>query len=410
MGTRKARAAAVAVGLGLCFALVAAAPALAAPGTIEGLVTEVTEGEGQAEVEVCARPATAADPPGRCVLSEDGSGAGPRGHYALAGLDPGSYKLRFQPPPESIYAYQYYSDRVRLAEADAVAVGSGATVAGVDAVLEVGGIVAGKVTDTGGVPLEGVRACVFALREPEFGFHCDRTRANGTYEVFALQSGSYLAYFGAAASRNFFPQYFEGASRPRDAREFPVRGGETTLGIDAALEAGVAITGAVTEAGTGRPLAGIEACALDPVSEAERRCARSGPDGRYELPGLHRGAYVVGFSVARDEGGFVSGEDGFVRQYYEDEASFAAADRIAATVPGLYQDVDAHLVRGAEAFPGRRPAALAPPPVTAQPPPRPPRRRCAGHKRRKRVKGKARCVRVHKRHHRRHRRSGHRHR
>jgi hypothetical protein len=394
MGTRKSRAIAVALGLGLCLALLGAAPALAAPGAIEGRVSEPTEDEGLAEIEVCAIPATPADPPGACVATEDGSGVGPRGHYEIAGLEPGNYKVRFTPPPESQYVYQYYQRKLRFAGANVVEVESEGIAANRNAVLDVGGRAAGRVTDTTGVALNEIEVCIFSPLAPEFGTHCVESLANGKYEVLGLQTGSYLARFAAAPARNFFPAYHGGSSL-FEAEEFFVGAGEETPDVDGVLEAGVAIEGSVSEAGTGFALAGIRVCVLDALTAAEVRCLASGFDGSYEVRGLHRGEYVVGFSVARP--GVLSGEDAFVGQFYDDQPSFAAADRVVANQAGFYRDVDARLVRGPEVLPGRvsAPETTSPPAakpaevLTGSPP-----LRCRKGFKKKLVKGERRCVRV----------------
>lgn len=403
---RKASALVAAIGLVLCMGLVTAAPAMAETGIVEGRVTEPEEEEGQAEVEVCAEPATAADPAGACVKTEDGSGLGPRGHYELA-LEPGTYVFSFTPPEESIYVYQYFFRTLRRDGARPVEVESGG-LRTINAVLDVGGRVSGEVTDTSGIPMAEVKVCIFDTLVPEFGTHCTETPANGRWGMIGLPSGSYAASFTTPEDRNVFPQYFNLSPDLEGASEFVILPGEETTGIDAKLEAGVAIAGAITEAGTDVPLAGIRACALDPASEAAIRCATSEADGKYRISLLHPQSYVVGFSVTGEEGGMPmsSQEDGYVRQYFEDEPSFAAADPINATQPGIYNDVDAHLSKGPEVFPrpssGSGGSSSAGPAVPLSPIVAPRTPRCRKHHRAKAIKGKRRCVKIHKarrRHH-----------
>jgi hypothetical protein len=411
MGISKARATAVAVGLGLCFGLIVVAPAMAAePGTIEGRVTEPEEGEGLFEIEVCAKPATPADPPGACVGTEDGSGLGPRGHFELSGLEAGSYKIAFLPPRDDSekvtyqYVSQYYPHKLTLAAAKSVELEGGA-VKQVNAVLEVGGIVEGKVTSVGGVPLQGVEACVFDELVAEFGIRCAQTQATGLYRIIGLAPGSYKASFEAPESRNLFPQFFSDAGSVAEARDFPVLPGQETLDIDAALLQGSELEGTVLEVDSGLPLEGIRVCALNALTEAEVRCTATDEDGSYRIRQLPPSVYVAAFSVAQILGGIPVGEDGFVRQYYEDQPSFAAADPIDARVPGSYRDVDAHLLAGPEVFP-RPPVASTPEepiatPTAAVPPAAPPAKfRCRKHFRKKLVKGERRCVRVARHHHR----------
>lgn len=384
MGIRKSRAIAVALGLGLCLALLGAAPALADTG-IEGRVLEPTEAEGVSGIEVCAFAQPPLAPSEHCALSEFGP-------YLITGLEQGKYKVHFQPPEGSQYLDQYYSHKSSLAAAQPVEVFADEIRSHIDTVLDIGGSVSGQVTDTGGVPLDKIAVCVFSLPRPDLGSRCDETELSGKYEILGLHSGLYTASFSPAnESRGIFPQYFGGAALPGEADDFLVLAYEETPDIDARMERGVAIEGRVVEAGSGLPLGGIRVCALNAATAAEVRCVPSHLDGRYEIFGLRRGEYVVGFSVARP--GVLAGEDAFVRQYYEDKATFAAADRIGASFPGVFQDIDAHLTRGPEVFPDR---ITAPAPAVARPaePLEAPPKRCRKGFQKKLVKGAKRCVRV----------------
>ncbi len=404
MGTRKAPALAVAIGLALCMALVLAAPAMAETGSIRGRVIEAEEFEGLEGVEVCAEavPPLPVEPP--CVETEGG------GSYEITGLEKGHYRVHFKSPnPE--YIPQYYRHSVLKSTARVLELEEEESKPGIGAALEKGGWVTGTVTDPTGFTLSGIEVCVFATLMPELGPRCETTDKNGQYRIEPLPPGPYTAYFFAPESPDIFPQYFEGEASAEEADEFSVFGYNETAGIDATMELGSTITGKVLEAGTNAPLAGISVCALDAVLGTAMECAVSGGDGTYSISGLEAGTYVVGFSVTEQEGGLpvLSEEDGYVRQYFEDKPSFATAEPIDATVPGVYGEVDAHLLKGPEVFP--RPssgssgsssaaAASASAPIATSPKPL----RCRKHFRAKKVNGKRRCVKVHKKH-RRHRSS-----
>lgn len=396
MGIRKSRAVAVALGLGLWLALLGTAAAMAETG-IEGRVMEPTEAEGISEVEVCAYAQPPLAPSVHCALSEFGP-------YLITGLEQGGYKVHFQPPEGSQYLDQWYSHKSSPAAAQLVEVATDEIRSHIDTVLDIGGSVSGRVTDTGGVPLDQIEVCALSLSRPDADSHCETTGASGKYTIAGLHTGLYTAYFSTDdESRGIFPRYFGGAGRPGEADDFLVLAFEETPNIDARMERGVAIEGRVVEAASELPLGGIRVCALSAATAAEVRCVASRSDGHYEIFGLHRGEYVVGFSVARP--GVPAGEDAFVRQYYEDQASFAAADRIDASVPAVYQDIDAHLTRGPEAFPDRVIAPAPGAPVMGRPvevsvtPPQ----RCRKGFRKRLVKGAKRCVRV------KHRKQGKRH-
>lgn len=388
MGISKARAAAVAVGLGLCFALSAAAPAMAEPGGIAGRVVESEELEGLNGVEVCAEAAFSSSTPLVCDETEGG------GFYEILGLEHGHYRVHFVPVADPRYVAQYYLRTFRIEKARLLEIEEGSVKGGVSAALELGGWATGRVTDGAGNALSDVEVCLSNEVIPELELPCVKTELEGKYVTERVPPGPYRAFFSAPEERGIFPG---------ESEEFVVEGYNETPNVDATLELGVAIEGSVSEAGSGALLPGVRVCALAPGSEAELRCALSGTEGRYAIRGLHVGSYVVAFSVTRTEGGApIEPEDGFVRQYYEDKPSFAEATVLNASAPGNYQDVDGHLTRGAEVLPGTSggsaPPSWVPPGWPGGPANPKPKLHCRKHFRKKLVKGKRRCVRVH--HHR----------
>lgn len=408
MGMRKAAALAAAIGLVLCMGLVTAAPAMAETGSIRGRVVDAEEGEPLNEVKVCAEsvPPQSVEPP--CVETEG------EGTYEISGLEKGHYRVHFEASnPELEYLPQYFLHTVLKSDAKVLELNleeEEEVKRGIGAALEKGGWVTGTVTGPDGSALAGVEVCLVARLLPELAPKCPVTDVAGKYETERLPPGPYTAYFSAPESSDIFPQYFDGAVSAEEADDVFVFGYNETAGIDAKMELGSTIAGRVVEAGSNMPLAGIRVCALDSASGAEVRCAASAADGEYSIFSLHAGVYVVGFSMTGEEGGLpVPGqEDGYVRQYFEDEPAFTAADPIDASEPGVYNDIDAHLAKGPEVFP--RPstgsAGSAPPAVVSTPivVPRPPR--CRKHHRARTIKGKRRCVKIHHAHRRRHHHHG----
>jgi hypothetical protein len=295
-------------------------------------------------------------------------------------------------------------------EAQFVQVQSGAEASGKDATLSVGGQISGTVTDVAdGEPIEGIEVCAPQLDRPtEFGvIHCDKTDGDGEYTVWALPTGQFKLEFGPAIFQreapNYIRLYYPGKSSFAEAEVRAVTAGESSSGINAALQKGIGIAGTVSVAGGGPVDGSPRICALNATSEAIVQCTGVEFDGTYWMPGLPFGSYVVSFAVdVEEEPGLILHPDGFVRQYYNGKPTFAAADRLTSAGPTEFTGIDAQLVRGPETFPDRRPPALPPVQVTLLERPAPKPLHCKKHFRKKFVKGKQRCVKVHKRH--RHRR------
>jgi hypothetical protein len=399
----------VAFGLVLCGAL-GAAPALAATGSIGGTVTDAVSEAGVDDIWICAVQAFPGAGTGCDFTDEDGD-------YTIEGLQPAVYKVVFAQENSLNYLAQWYDGKATREEAVGVAVGDGAAVTGIDAALERGAQITGTVTDVeGGQPIEDVEICanqvdrIFELSVIE----CDRSDADGKYTVQSLPTGQFKLELGPAifsrGAPNYIRQYYPGKPSWSEAEIFSVVAGSAYPGFDAQLQAGIGIAGTVTEAGGGSAGLGPRICAHDASSEEIVQCTGLETDGSYWMPGLPFGSYRVSFAIdVEEEPGLILRPDGFVRQYYKDKPTFGAADVLSSSATTVFSGIDAQLVRGPETFPNRRPPGLPPVVVTLierQPTQMP--LRCRKHFRKKWVKGKRRCVKIHKKHRgQRHRRGAH---
>jgi Carboxypeptidase regulatory-like domain len=394
----------VAFGLTFCLAL-GATPALAATGSIGGTVTDAVSEEGIDGIWVCASQAFPGSGSGCDFTDEDGN-------YTISGLQPSVYKVVFAEESSLNYLAQWYNGKATREEAVGVAVGDGADVTGIDAALETGGQITGTVTDVeDGEPIEGIEICarqvdrIFELSV----IQCDRSDTDGEYTVKSLPTGQFKLELGPAIfsreAPNYIRQYYPGKSSWSEAGLLAVTAGSTYPGFDAALQPGIGITGTVSEVGGGPVGLGPRICAHDAVSEAIVQCTGLEMDGTYWIPGLPFGSYRVSFAIdVEEEPGLILRPDGFVRQYYKGKPTFGEADMLSSAGPATFTGIDAQLVRGPETFPNRR-SPLQPVVVTLIQRPRAPILDCRKGFHRRFVKGKRRCVKVHKRH----RRHGHGH-
>jgi hypothetical protein len=389
------RSTSIAVALMLCGGLLMAAPSVASAGTIDGLVTDDAVSPHLVPgTEVCAHR----DPlivESRCTKSNG------NGYYAIFDLVPGEFRITFRPPAEQNLVAQYFNDALSYSEADLVTILANETVSGIDAKLHEGGTITGTVTEAGaGSPIPGLSVCASSF---DASSGCDLTDAGGNYVITGLAEDSdyqveFNFYTPFHDTLNYLTQYYQGSENHNDWDPVAVTVGETTEGIDAAMKPGAQILGRVLEAGTTAPLDGIEVCALDPggtlAAQEFEQCTFTTATGHYAIRALRAGTFNVVFSRER----FVD-SDGFFPQWYDGATSAAQATPITISPPQTRTGVDARLLSTLDPQ-HRSPRVIV---TLVESPPATPRPiKCRKGFRRKKVKSKVRCVKVHKkRHHRR---------
>ena len=272
------------------------------------------------------------------------------GFYSLTALYPGSYKLyfRFHSGENSSYAPQWYNGQPDADHANSVSVSNGQVTSGIDAALAVGGQISGIVTAAqGGVPLENVLVQVYAASEPAcppaslcssraFAY----TNSSGEYTLTGLETGNYIVSF---SSHDYLTLYYDNRSEWLGADFIHVVLGQTTGNINAALSPAGSITGHVTDADGGAPLAGVHVYAFDNRNAAEvcYDCPsyvsmdQTDATGAYSLSGLPTGEYYLKFET-----------QGYFSSYYNDRAGLFEADPVSVTAPQTTGGIDAALTLG----------------------------------------------------------------
>jgi hypothetical protein len=379
-----------------------AAGEAATPGSIVGRVTAKVGGAAISGVEVCAEPVTSLEPE-YCATTDQS------GDYAIAGVPPGQYKVDFWAQPQG-YVDQFWNGKGLWSEAEAVTVEAGLPRTGVDAQLEVGAVISGRVVAAAtGQPVAGVQVCAASTDETQFG--CARTDAFGTYAIVGLGTGVYEVLFEPTGTgQNLLGQ-------PYELGPISLVAGAQRTGVDAALQPGGQIEGTVRAAATGAPLAGVEVCVTEASSTWPLACLETPASGGYRFLGAWTGSYKVVFSPEAselEEGEFWEiAADGFPTQWWNGQSTFATATPIAIVAPGVASNIDGSLGPGPPAPPASTPSPAPSKPVTTvvKPPPKKKPLQCHKGFAKKKVKGKARCVKRHKprRHHRKHhlKRRGH---
>ncbi len=313
-------------------------------GQVAGTATDAVTQAGIEGLEVCARLRSERSG-GHCART------GQNGEYTIQEVPAGSYIVEFSVPfrggPGSSqddldYAPQYYDGKTAPAEAEEVTVMVEETTRGIDAAMAPGGKITGVVTDAvTHDQVAGVEVCAYRPLEYEPS-RCGLTNADGEYTIDPLVGGEYVVVFTAPSDGplDYAPQYYRDQTSGEQANKVPVTMGETTSGIDAAMQAGGGIAGQVTVAATGSPLMNAYVCvfslvALSAGDEGPERCVQTNANGEYILPQLAAGQDVVEF---HDEFGA-----GFVRQYYDGKSSRAEATPLSVTPGVTITGVDAAL-------------------------------------------------------------------
>ncbi len=332
--------------------------------------------------EVCAS---------RFVESEEGEGereqscdeTGTGGAYSIEALEDGEYEIEFR-PGELPYFGQYREERVTIA---------GGPVSGVDGELTPAAVIAGTVT-AGGPPAQEDRVCAWRLPDAEKGL-CNWTGEDGRYAIRFATPGSFRVEFQATGS--FATQYFDHKRHGPEAEAVSATLGAVHSGVDASLEAGGRVQGTV-RANTGEPLQEILVCAVEALGLEPEACDETGVFGQYSVGPLASGSYKIGFSVelGREFFGeelFLGENDGFQTRYYDEQTSLAAASTIDLLAPGAVTGIGARLFQS-------NPSTAVPPPVVPVLPPQVRRQKrrlhCRRGFRKKRVRGKQRCVKIHR--------------
>jgi hypothetical protein len=373
----------------LCLAALVPALASAAPtGSIEGTVTGADTHEGVEGVEVCAY-ALSLEEAGEeeefwyeCVYT------GFDGKYAIEEVPAGEYEVEFWAEGTG-YISKYYPSNV--------VVGSGPTT-GIDAELDRASVIEGTVTRSSDeAPVEEVEVCAWSIEEEEFG-GCTWTEPDGTYNL-EVEAGEWgVEFWPVWTGQNLTFQYFDHRDRWSEADPVVVGEGEAVEEIDAELDPGATISGHVTSAANGEGLEEILVCAIDATTDELTLCTWTF-EGEYEMPFLPSGQYKVAFSLDRNEWfgvEFFEDADGFPTQYWNSQTSIAAANVLPLGVGQAVSGIDARLGTPS----GGQSAVVVPPAIAPKKTlPHKAKKHCRRGFKRKKVKGKYRCVRRKKHHH-----------
>jgi hypothetical protein len=283
--------------LALALVAIAAVPARGArQGRIAG---HVTDASGRPLGGICATAVTRGD-----VAFPANTDA--TGNYVIS-VPAGTYKVYFMGCKQSRnYTLQWYPNEPSKRTARALRIAAGQRVRGIDARMQVGGEITGRVlTSSGRAP--GPAFMVFAdARGPNeaspMTLASTESAPDGAYMIVGLASGSYLVEFppggtGPAAGHAWYPQQPD----PGHAQWVKVTAGQTTsIGLEI-LELPGAITGRVRDRSCHLVSgATVTAQIREPDGSVYLGNSTSvARDGSYRLGGLARGKWTVSVKVNR---------------------------------------------------------------------------------------------------------------
>jgi len=367
-------------------ALALALPAIgeaSGTGSIAGSVTQKGNGRPLGGVEVCAESMSGG------VGAEFGCGVtGLGGTYKIAGLGTGQYRVEFWARPIG-YVDQIYDGKRPWEEGTPVPVVDGAQTPGINAQLERGATISGTVTAVEtGAPVAKALVCASTSDESEFG--CGVTDSAGSYAIKGLAEGQYEVFFST------YKTGLNLLSQPYELGLITLAAGIERTEVDAALLPGGQIGGTVRAAATGAPLAGVEVCLTEASEAWPFNCLKTAESGGYNFIAVPTGSFKVVFSPEASELSEAEewglAPDGFPTQWWNGQPSFAAATPIALTAPAVVEGIDGSLGPGPVA--AAVTSSSSPAVAVFRPKPKPLKCRRGFVKRK--VKGKARCVKRHR--------------
>lgn len=234
------------------------------------------------------------------------------GTYVIAGLAPGDYHLKFR---SDIYATEFYDDATSLNQGTPVTVTPNTITANINADLEYGTRIAGRVTGMAGLDPMTTMVTLYSSNGTYIGLR--QTTTDG-YVFNDLSPGAYKLKFEHPTYRT---EYYDNATSLGQANAVTVTANNTTV-ADVELIPRTAITGEVRDP-SGELIDGVADPVYITVYASNGQAVgytnvRS--DGTYWIENVWTGQYRLKFSSNRYE-----------TEFYNGKASLAEATQISVT-------------------------------------------------------------------------------
>jgi len=257
------------------------------------------------------------------------------GYYIARGVPAGTWKIHFYASNVGNYVPEFYNNKFAHRDGDTVTVAIGQTIENIDAQLAEGGIITGRVTDGSG---NGIPNVSIQIRDTtNYTFIWTGTDGSGYYTAQGVPAGSWLVFFQCPQTSTFVSEFYNDKLWQSSADLVNVTAGQTISNIDAQLAVGGAISGHVADE-SGNGIYNVNAQVRDANNNVLTGANTDG-SGNYTIYGLTPGAYKIYFET--------NNAGNYVREYYNDKTSLAAADSVTVTAGQTTENIDAQLAAGA---------------------------------------------------------------
>lgn len=263
---------------------------------------------------------------------ENTTTTGADGTYDVGDLPDATYRVRFADYSEdAVYPTEWWEDALDSTTADDVVVGVDETVPDIDAVMEPGGKITGRVTSGAGTPRPGITVEPFRRSGDDWELGTSMvTDAQGDYSLDALIPGTYRLKFIDYAENDWTEEYWDDAATLDLGTDIVVES-EGNATADAVLTNRASVEGVVTEPG-GSPIPGVNVVLYDDGSQIAN--AVTDADGSYRLLELEAGTYRVGFTDPTGD---------HLPEFFDDAAALATSDPVLVPARTFVTGVDAEL-------------------------------------------------------------------
>jgi len=265
-----------------------------------------------------------------------------KGAYKINALPKGTYAISAN---AAGFKSEFYKDKRDLFSADHIAVQEEQNVEGIDLTLAMGSAISGKVIDAESKEpvakaLVSIHVLINSSNRPRVLFNVS-TNERGEYTA-SVPPGFYVV---SAEARGFHKEFFEEQRDFVKAKPVQVFEDKHTTDINFTMDKLASLTGRVTDAASGEPLAGAIVTAFQEHSLTDALIskdvlrlpfvAKTDENGNYKMEGVRSGKYFV-TAVAR----------GYLPEFWKEATNLREAQPVEVPESGNVEGIDFTLGQG----------------------------------------------------------------